>query len=110
MKYFCTENERIGTCYHEFQKGKFEKMEFWKMDSLLIHDDVHCALGLGTLIESVIKDYDHFSHTEVTKEQWKMIYDKAIASGGELKEALSEAKAWVDDTFTEYDVFTMLGL
>lgn len=33
MKYCCTELDRKGTCYHEFQKGKF-KGSFWKEDSL----------------------------------------------------------------------------
>lgn len=110
MKYFCVESERKGTCYHEFQKGRFETMEFWKEDSLLIHDTVYGEIGLRVLIESVIKDYDYCSNTEVTKEQWNRIYDSAIARGGELKEALLEANAWVEDTFEEYEVFTIIGL
>ena len=40
MKYFCTEDKRVGTCYHEFQKGKWDEHTFWKEDSLLLSDDV----------------------------------------------------------------------
>ena len=40
MKYCITAAERCGTCYHEFQRGKFgkffwNKTQFWEEDSLL---------------------------------------------------------------------------
>lgn len=38
MKYFITEEKRKGTCYFEFQKGKF-KGKFWLQDSLYLHGD-----------------------------------------------------------------------
>ena len=37
MNYFITNSEMIGTCYHEFYKGKWDGEIFWKEDSLLIH-------------------------------------------------------------------------
>lgn len=40
MKYFITNSEKIGTCYHEFYKGKWDGETFWKEDSLLLHDEV----------------------------------------------------------------------
>ena len=41
MKYCITAAERCGTCYHEFQRGKFgkffwNKTQFWEEDSLLL--------------------------------------------------------------------------
>lgn len=110
MKYFCNEKERIGTCYHEFQKGNFEKIECWKEDSLLIHDDIHYKIDLGGLIKSVIETYDPFGVVKVSRDEWEMIYENAQKQGGELKEAVLEANPWVERTFEEYEVFTMIGM
>lgn len=33
MKYFVTDRERDGTCYHEFYKGRWDGKTFWKEDS-----------------------------------------------------------------------------
>ena len=49
MKFFCTELERKGTCYHEFQKGKWDGKTFWKTDSLLLHDNIMCEVKLHKL-------------------------------------------------------------
>ena len=40
MKYFVTDEQREGTCYNEFYKGKWDEETFWKKDSLSLHDDV----------------------------------------------------------------------
>lgn len=110
MKYFCTENERVGTCYHEFQKGKFTQLNFWREDSLLISDENFCDMEFEELIMSVIKEYDYFGETEVNQVQWNMIFDNAIRKGGQLKDAVLEAKPWIDEAFREYEVFTILGM
>ncbi|CDM69838.1 hypothetical protein CM240_2721 [Clostridium bornimense] len=57
MKYCCTELDRKSTCYHEFQKGKFND-SFWEKDSLLIHDDTFYVLNLADLFYSVVPSYD----------------------------------------------------
>jgi hypothetical protein len=31
MKYFVTNKERQGTCYHEFYKGKWDEKTFWSV-------------------------------------------------------------------------------
>lgn len=110
MKYFCTESERIGTCYHEFYKGKFDGVDFWKADSLLIHEDIHYAIKFEELIRFVITKYNPVGETEVTQEEWNMIYNEAFIRGGELRDAIFEANSWVEDTFKEYEVFTMIGM
>ncbi|MBQ3161120.1 MAG: hypothetical protein IJC04_03235 [Oscillospiraceae bacterium] len=110
MKYFCKDNERIGTCYHEFQKGKFNGTDFWKANSLCIHDDIHCKIKLGELIQSVVPEYSPTGETTVTREQWEVICCKANEAGGELAEAVAEADIWVRNVFDKYDVFTMIGI
>ncbi|MCM1473187.1 MAG: ribosomal protein S18-alanine N-acetyltransferase, partial [Muribaculaceae bacterium] len=47
MKYFIYENQRgDATYYHEWYKGRFDGVSFWKSDSLLISEDIHYMLGL----------------------------------------------------------------
>lgn len=83
MKYCCTETERVGTCYHEFQKGRFDGT-FWHKDSLLISDDNLFELHLGDIFKSVVKTYDEYGETEITQEEWNEIYGKACELGGEI--------------------------
>ncbi len=110
-KYFCTEAERQGTCYHEFQKGKWdEHTTFWKEDSLLLHDDVHLELKLYGLFKQVLPKYDAYGDVEVSKAQWQEIYTMAEEIGGEVFEAIKEADVWVQECFETEDVFYMLGI
>lgn len=110
MKYFCTENERVGTCYHEFYKGRFDGKSFWQADSILIHEDIHYSIGMGEMIVSVIPKYHPCGEVEVTPEDWRQICKVALIRGGGLQEAILEATPWVEKTFEEYEVFTMLGI
>lgn len=109
-KYFCTEAERRGTCYHEFQKGKWDEHTFWKEDSLLIHDDVHLELKLYGLFKQVLPKYDAYSDVEVNRAQWQQIYAMAEEIGGETFEAIKEVDVWVQECFESEDVFCMLGI
>ena len=48
MKYFINEEKRKasgGTCYFEFQKGKF-KNKFWMKDSICLYADLFDELDL----------------------------------------------------------------
>ena len=45
MKYCCTNSERQGSCYFEFQSGRFSE-NFWRDDSLYLSGDDFDALGL----------------------------------------------------------------
>lgn len=110
MKYFCTETERKGTCYHEFQKGKWDGITFWRNDSLLLHDDICWELKLGKLLGKVIPEYDTYGNTEVTKEVWAEICERAEAIGGEVQAAIREADVWVQENFETEEVFYILGL
>ena len=110
MKYFCTNSERTGTYYHEFYKGTFDKASFWQDDSIYLDDWYHGELGMQELIHSVIPEYDPTGETEVSKEQWDMICEKAAERGGKLYEAISEAKPWAEETFKTHKCFTMIGM
>lgn len=74
MNYFVTNDERIGTCYHEFFKGKWDGETFWKEDSLCLDDDLLCECrAFGNAILSVIPSYSPFGITEISPEQWEAI-------------------------------------
>lgn len=109
MKYCCTESDRKGTCYHEFQKGKF-KGSFWDKNSILIRDDNLYDLHLAELFCSVVPSYDECGETEINQEQWSEIYLKASEIGGELKNAIDEIDLWAKNIFKTESVFTILGL
>lgn len=110
LKYFCTEEKREGTCYHEFQKGKWDEHTFWKEDSLLISDDMLAELKLAGLFRNAIPGYDPYGPAEVNKEQWSMLLELAKENGGAFLEVLQEADVWVQECLAEHDVFTILGI
>lgn len=110
MKFFCTASERIGTCYYEFQKGRWDGHTFWKEDSLLLHDDVYMKLGLDKLFKKAISVYDAYAHTEVNKDQWQKVCEIAGELGGEVKLAIGEADVWVKENFVREEVFTIVGI
>ena len=88
MKYFCTEQERQGTCYHEFFKGKWDNKTFWKEDSLLLDDD------------------NMFYYTQFGK----ILSEQAKTFGDKESELVDEANPWMQEAFKEYGVITILGL
>lgn len=110
MKYFCKVSEKKGTCYHEWQKGKWDEKTFWKEDSLLIHDDVLVSLKMSELLAEIIPGYSPYGYCEMNIFQWKQLFDKAASAGGQLKEAIDEASAWAAENFAENEVFTILGI
>ncbi len=110
MKYFILSSERRGSCYYEFYKGKWDGKTFWKSDSICLHDDVMYNLNIDKILVSVLPNYDPFGETEVMYQQWKKILEQAQIIGGDTYAAILEADQWVADTFTEYNVFTILGL
>ena len=42
--------------------------------------------------------------------RWNRIMNKAEKIGGQVYECISEADIWVQQTFQEYDVFTIIGI
>lgn len=109
MKYFCSVNERVGTCYHEFYRGKWDGKTFWKSDSILLHDDTLTELKIYEAFAAAIPDYAPYGVTEVNKAQWDAVLEYPSLSP-EAKAALAEAEPWVKETFKSEKVFTILGI
>lgn len=110
MKYFTTLHECKGTCYHEFYKGKWDGHTFWKEDSLYLHDDVLYNLKLEDIFYQVNSSYDPYNETEINIDQWMQICTIAETIGGEVEEAINEAKSWLQETLEEDNLFTILGI
>lgn len=110
MKYFITENERTGTCYHEWQKGHFDGVSFWRNDSLLLHEDMHYKFHLEEIFKILMPHYNPCGEVEVSKTQWVLILKKADEIGGDVAECIHEADIWAKETFEKYEVFTMIGM
>lgn len=111
IKYFVKDNERQGTCYHEFYKGKWDGITFWKEDSLSLHDDVLCECnGFTEAVLTVIPSYSPFNITEISCAQWyeigKIIEDK----NQQAKALYQEADEWAQKVFETYGCFTILGI
>lgn len=110
MKYFVIDQERKNTVYHEFQKGKFDGHTFWKTDSISLSDDILVTLGIEGLFANVIPNYNSYCEFEVDKELWNDIKRKAQEIGGEVFVCILEADEWVQNTYLEYDFFTIIGV
>jgi hypothetical protein len=110
MKYFCTVSNRVGTCYHEFYKGKWDGKTFWKSDSILLHDDTCNELEICKAFAAVILDYDPYGVTDVNQSQWKDILNYSLQLATEAKIALAEATIWVNEALENEEVITILGI
>ena len=111
MKYFVTDNEREGTCYHEFYRGKWDGYTFWKEDSLSIHDDIMVEHeGFTAAIKEIVTRYDPFRETEISIDEWREI-GKIIQQKDETsQEIYQEADEWLKDVFKTNGCFTILGV
>ena len=112
MKYFVYDNQRKGTCYHEFYKGQWDGKTFWKSDSLFLHDDF--LFHLNDLVDAIIEIapcYDPYGETEITIEQWNKIGEIVKGKNKESQEAYREADLWLKgEVFPKYECFTILGI
>lgn len=85
-------------------------MEFRSDDSIYMHDDIMVQLKFGELILKVIPTFTDYGETEINTYNWEIIYETAKNENGELKAMIEELSLWVNDTFSEYNVFTILGI
>ena len=109
MKYFIYNNQRNGTCYHEFYKGKWDGKTFWKTDSILLDDEV-LTKGLVEAIIKVVPTYDPYGITEISNNEWNQIGNIVITKDLKSQEIYNEADKWLKDVFSIYDCFTILGI
>jgi hypothetical protein len=109
LKYFIRLNKMEHTAYHQFQKGKWDGETFWRIDSLLLSDEIYRELHLLKLFQ-IIPGYDPYEVMEIGKEQWNMIKENGASLGAEVQELVEEADPWVKENFETSDVFTIIGL
>lgn len=112
MKYFVNDDQRKGTCYHEFYKGKWDGEIFWAPDSIALHDDIlYEAVAFTEAISAVFPEYDPSGEIEIDPERWKMIGEKIFQAGDQLAlELYGEADKWAQSVFLSYGCFTVLGI
>ena len=109
MKYCCTNSERQGSCYFEFQSGRFSE-DFWRDDSLYLSGDDFDALGLYEIFASVLTSFNYYGITEVTREQWAQIVKVSEKAAKEARQAVEEINQWAWLTFRRERVLTVLGI
>lgn len=112
MQFFVDEKQRSAsqsTCYLEFQKGYFSG-KCWQANSINIGGELWDKYHLSNLIFSVVRNFDYYGITEVTKNQWNQIILSGRESGELGYNVLKEAELWVNECFKEYDVFTIVGI
>lgn len=111
MEYFCCVDKREGTCYHEFYRGKWDGIDFWNVNSVLLHDDMMEKTELYKAFQASIPSYYYFGETEVTKEEWHLVVEyteKHLEKAAQA--ALEEIKDWVNEALETEGVFTILGI
>ena len=111
MRYFVYEEDRKasgGTCYFEFQKGKF-KNKFWLKDSLCLHADTFDSLILYELFSKSIEEFCCYAPNEVSKEQWKNLVEKS-EENEQWKSVIEELRPWVEECFAQHRCFTICGI
>ena len=109
MKYFITERERDGTWYHEWAKGKHSGETFWNDDSILLSVETMRDIGLYKFFYDVIPHYDKYEDAAIDKDLWENIKERSKEYSTQIQECIAEAEDWVQDTFKEYEVFTIIG-
>ncbi|WP_252891727.1 hypothetical protein [Thermoclostridium stercorarium] len=95
MKYFCTVNERKGTSYLEFYKGKWDNKTFWKSDSLLLDFDIYADFDLYKAFAAAIPGFDPHGVFEVNRSQWETVLDYASKMDTGAEMVLAEAVEWL---------------
>lgn len=101
--------ETHSTCYFELQRGYYHDI-CWLEDSICIRDTLWDEYHLSDLISCVIKDFDYYGVTVVTKNQWDEITKISEKSGLIWHEVIEEATPWVTECFKKHDAFTILGM
>lgn len=111
MRYFVDYEEwkSLGeTCYFEFQKGKF-KNKFWLKDSICIHMDVFEELELYHLFNSSLGTFDYYGPNDINKKQWQIIVNNA-KENQQWKLVVEELTPWIEECFSSYKYFSIVGI
>jgi len=109
VRYCCDNNQRIGSCYFEFQKGKFDD-KFWLDSSLCISDDTFEDLGLYHIFTEVIPEFDYYGVTEISKEKWELLKLSANKYNTAVQTVIAEIDSWAQATLPDEKIITVLGI
>ena len=110
MKYCCLNNERQGSCYFEFQKGKQDDCNFWSDDSLYLHADIIDESGVGGLFLQTIPHFHYYGGTHVDRETWREVKWCSGKTDDRIQEIITEIDEWVQGCFWTEGSFTILGI
>lgn len=100
---------RGGTCYFEFQRGRF-RGKHWLERSVFLHIDQFDRLKLPELFSEVLSQFNYCGVTEVRPTQYEVLKALAMARGGETAALFRELDHWVQDCFFTENVFTICGI
>lgn len=106
MRYCCTNDQRGGTCYFEFQRGRFKGV-WWKDTSICLDSNEFDRLHLEEILPP---EFDYWDVTVITPSQWQQVCSKARNIGGEVQEVIEEIDAWAQNCFQTESVFSICGM
>ena len=109
MKFCVKNNERHGTCYFEFQKGKFRN-KYWVKNNLCLPEDIFDELKLYDLFSKVVLHFDYYGLNELTKKQWLQIKNESKKIGGNVEEAITEIDIWINTVLPDEPIISVLGI
>lgn len=109
MKYCCSNNQRTGSCYFEFQIGKFRGLN-WRDDSLCLHEEDFDRLNLHQVFAEAMPEFSYFGITEIDREKWGQIILTAHGIGGAVEEVIDEIDSWASSFLPTLGIFTVLGI
>lgn len=98
-----------GTCYFEFQRGRF-RGKFWLDRSVYLHADRFEELKLYEIFSEALPHFNYFGTTEVTQAQYEKLKACAQARGGKIAAVFEELDHWAGNCFLTENVFTILGI
>ena len=101
-------SERQGSCYLEFQPGRW-RGRFWLPGSILLADERWEALRLTELFGGVLPEFDYFGVTPVSRGQWERIAARS-RDEADWRAVIDEAAPWAEASFARHGVISILGL
>lgn len=100
---------RGGTCYFEFQRGRF-RGKHWLEQSVFLLADQFDYLELYEIFREALPHFEYYYVTEVTPAQYEALKALAMARGGETAQLFRELDHWAQDCFFTENVFTICGI
>ena len=100
--------ERQGSCYFEFQPGRW-RGRCWLPGSILLADERWEALRLTELFGGVLPEFDYFGVTPVSRGQWERIAARS-RDEADWRAVIDEAAPWAEASFARHGVISILGL